>query len=410
METYITRQPIMDQNRKVVAYELLYQQDSSVLYNQRDTHVANAIAQFFNDLGHSNFLDGRDAFLTFTPNLLRQEIPHIFDKDKLILQIEESSLMHPETRASVIAYKQKGYRLALLDFDFNPRYFEILPQADFIKIDFKRKSENEIKNIIDMCKKFNIQSMAYHVDDAETREKALAMGVSFFQGESIADMVRTKTRRMDHLQSNFFKLMGEITKEQPDLDEVAKLISVDVTLAFSLMKLVNSAYFSLRHQVKDIKQALTVLGLSQLKQWVYLLSFHSEDGMQDELIRTSFQRATFCQDLVGTSESLQCISTADAYMLGMFSTLDALLEVKMEDALAELSLSDAMNTALIRHEGCYGDLLELCIAYEKGAWSGVERLVERLHVPVNVISETYFKAVDSVNNTWDALQRSADEE
>ena len=75
METCIVRQPILNNKREVVAYEILYQQDDSTLYNQRDFHAANVIEEFFMELDQKNFLGGKDAFLTFTPNLIMKNIP-----------------------------------------------------------------------------------------------------------------------------------------------------------------------------------------------------------------------------------------------------------------------------------------------------------------------------------------------
>ncbi len=406
METYITRQPIMNREHKVVAYELLYQQDSSLLYNQRDQHVAIAMAEVFNNLGQSNFLDDKDAFLTFTPNLLRQDIPSIFEKNKLVMQIEENVLIHPESRKILEDYREKGYRLAVVGFEVNTRYLEILPKTSFMKLDFKLKSERDLQKDIDFCKRYSIQTIAFNVNDKAMQEKALEMGVDFFQGTSVAEMVRTKTHRMDHLQSNFFRLMGEITKEQPDMDEVANIISVDVTLAFSLMKLVNSSYFALRNPVKEVKQALMILGLESLKQWIYLLSFSPDDGMQDEVIKTAFQRAILCQKLITTTSVLKNLSKSDAYILGMFSTLDILLEVSIEDAVEQLPLSDEIKEALVQHTGIYGDLLELCFAYEKGEWGKMTKKAEALQIPVNTIARRYFEAVESSNETWNELQQS----
>ena len=131
------------------------------------------------------------------------------------------------------------------------------------------------------------------------------MKCDYLQGAYVAEPKKSKVHRFDHLQSNFFQLMVAVTKEEPDVEEITRIISRDVTLAFSLMKLVNSAYFALRNQVKSVQQALVVLGLGQLKQWIYLLSFREESGgLQDELIQMSFLRANFCMELAKLVENL----------------------------------------------------------------------------------------------------------
>ena len=95
METYIVQQPILDKDQKVVAYEVLYREDESTLYSQQDVWTANAIEGFLGQLNDDKFLDGKIAFLTFTPNLLMRNIPKMFRQDQLVIQIEDNSIVHP---------------------------------------------------------------------------------------------------------------------------------------------------------------------------------------------------------------------------------------------------------------------------------------------------------------------------
>ena len=95
METYIVRQPILDSSGKVTAYEILYKEDETALYNQRDSRVANAIEEFLTELSNEKFLGGKTAFLTFTPNLLMKNIPRMFSPERLVIQIEDNSIVHP---------------------------------------------------------------------------------------------------------------------------------------------------------------------------------------------------------------------------------------------------------------------------------------------------------------------------
>ena len=408
METHIVRQPILDRNQKLAAYELVYYQDASSLYNKRDARVANTIVTFFSELDTDSFLAGKDCFLTFTPNLLMKDIPRVFDEKKLVIQIEESILVNPEAKAIVSRYKSNGYRVAIMGFEFNRRFLNVLPEIDIIKVDFSDIKSESIDVLCKLAKSFNKQLAAYGINSSEARELAVAYGCDFIQGESVSEMVSTKVHKMDHQQSNFFRLMAAISKEIPDFDEIAQIISLDVTLAFSLLKLVNSAYFALPNRVKDVKQALTILGLGQLKQWIYLLSFSDDGGMTDELIKLSFLRAVFCQEVSQFIPSFP-IARAEAYMLGMFSTLGLLLEVPIDSAIAQLPLSDELKDGLMGKEGKCGELLALCIAYEKGKWKEVQQYVDMLQVGEDIIKSKYIEAVEYVNEIWSELTAPSEE-
>ena len=298
MDNCIARQPIIGKDGKIAAYELLYFQNSQTVDSPHDFHTAQAIVQFFNQLDESSFLDGRDAFLSFTPNLLMQNIPRVFDPHKLVIQVEDSVLVHPVARMMLQRYKKQGYRLSLSGFQFNSRYMNILSLIDILKINFEGISQKKLDTYLSVAKEFNLKLAAYHIDTPEARALAESNNFDYLQGTDVADISQSKAQKNPkHLQSNFFRLMAAATREEPDLEEIAELIGMDVTLTFSLLKMVNSAYFAIPNRVKDIKQALTILGLGQLRQWIYLLSFGGEGDFTDEIIKISFQRAVFCQAL-----------------------------------------------------------------------------------------------------------------
>ena len=195
METHIVRQPILDSNQKLTAYELVYFQDASSLYNKRDARVANTIVTFFNELNADSFLGGKDCFLTFTPNLLMKNIPHMFDEKKLVIQIEENILVNPEAKEIVMKYREKGYRIAIKGFEFNRTFLNILPAIDIIKVDFTDTKNEAIEAVCTLAKSFGKKLAAYGVNSPEARELALSYDCEYFQGESIAEMVSKKVHK-----------------------------------------------------------------------------------------------------------------------------------------------------------------------------------------------------------------------
>lgn len=407
METYIVRQPILDKKQKVVAYEILYREDESSLYSRQDVWVANAIEEFLGKMSDERFMGSSIAFLTFTPNLLMKNIPKMFRQDQLVIQIEDNSIVHPLAQKIIYRFKKQGYQIALKGFEFLPRYFGIMDAIDIVKVDFSKDSAS-LRNIINIAHSFQKKVAAYHLDTQEALELAKELECDYLQGSFVAEQKKSKVHRFDHMQGNFFQLMVAVTRDEPDIDEITQIISRDVTLAFSLMKLVNSAYFALRNQVKSVQQALVILGLGQLKQWIYLLSFREESGgLQDELIRISFLRANFCMELAKLVADLP-ISPAEAYLMGMFSTLGTLLEVPLEDALKELPLSQEIKVALTTGEGQCGDLYQLVLSYERANWKELTQYAQNLNIPENHLTQVYFDCVEYVNQIWDELQAPAE--
>ena len=298
-------------------------------------------------------------------------------------------------------YRKQGYKVALKGFEFNSRYLSALDCVDMIKISFKQGTASK-DSIVEIANGLGKDIVAFNIDDEATYQTATELGVKYMQGTYIGTMLPEKVHRLEHLQSNFFQLVIAVTKEDADFDEIEELISRDVTLTYALLKLVNSSYFALRNNVESVHQALVILGLGQLRQWIYLLSFQSDSDMPSEFIKISFMRANFCAELLPLANDVP-ISKSEAYLMGMFSTLGSLLDVTLEEALCELNISEYVVQALLTQEGRAGLLYGLVLFYEQGNWVGMSNNAEALGIPVNAISQKYFECVDVVNETWDSL-------
>lgn len=406
MDSYIVRQALMDSNQKTFGYEILYADSSFAETQTDDSTAANAIENFLSSMNSEKFLSGKVAFLTFTQSLLEKNIPKMFETSKLVIQIEDSLITNPMSHSYITKLKQSGYKIAVIDFEFAPRFFGILDIVDYIKINFAREDPS-LENLVKIGMSFGKKVIAYNVETAEQYERAKALGCSFFQGSYLAQKTSSTVKKANHLQSNFFLLMIAVTRDEPDIDEIEEIISRDVSLTYSLLKLVNSAYFALRNRARSVKQALVILGLGQLKQWIYLLSFKQDDGAQEELVKLSFLRAMFASELVVLAHDMP-ISRSEGYLLGMFSTLDKLMDISLDEALEQLPISDEIKNGLLKREGKAGTLLSLVLSYEKADWRNMSTAAEELGIPSSLIAQKYFECVENVNDIWNSLTQAND--
>ena len=325
----------------------------------------------------------------------------MFETSKLVIQIEDSLITNPMSHSYITGLKQSGYKIAVIDFEFAPRFFGILDIVDYIKVNFSRQDPS-LENLVRIGMSFGKKVIAYNVDTQEQYEHAKALGCTYFQGSYLAQKTSSTVKKVNHLQSNFFLLMVAVTRDEPDIDEIEEIISRDVSLTYSLLKLVNSAYFALRNRARSVKQALVILGLGQLKQWIYLLSFKQDDGSPDELVKLSFLRAMFASELVDLAKDMP-ISRSEGYLLGMFSTLDKLMNISLDEALEQLPISDEIKNGLLNMEGRTGTLYSLVLSYENADWKKMKEAAEELGIPSSLIAQKYFDCVENVNDIWNGL-------
>ena len=408
MDSYIVRQALVNENQQTFGYEILYTDNNYTNDRTDDLSAANAIENFLYSMDSERFLDGKLAFLTFTHNLLEKNIPKMFTTNKLVIQIEDSLITNPISQGYITKLKQCGYKIAVIDFEFAPRFFGILDIVDYIKVNFS-SNDPSVDNIVNIVKSFGKKIIAYNIETAAQYEHAKSLDCAYYQGSYVSEKLPSSIKTVNHIQSNFFLLMIAVTKDEPDIDEIESIISRDVSLTYSLLKLVNSAYFALRNRAKSVKQALVILGLGQLKQWIYLLSFKQDDGsMPDEIIKISFLRATFAAELVGFASNMP-ISRSEAYLMGMFSTLGKLMRMPLNEVLGQLPIGDEIKDALLKQEGRTGLLYKLIMSYEKADWRAMSDAAAALDIPQSIIAQKYFECVESVNATWTSLTNSNEE-
>ncbi len=413
MNKFVVKQPIKTRDNILVGNELLFNV-SNELYNEReseDYRVAETISAFLTQ--NSGKIDKSGLnFITFTPNLLFKKMPEMFMANELVIQIEDNVITHPNAHKIIENYKQVGYQIAINDFQFLPRYFGFLEYTDYIKVNVRDLDETSIDNILRMAKGFGKKCIATHIDRKELYQFAARYPFDLFEGVYVAEAGMIKAEKMHYMRSNFFQLVIAVTKEIPDVDEIELIITRDASLTYRLLRIVNSAHFALRHKTASVKQAIMVLGIDQLKKWVYLLSFDKDteiDSTSEDVLKLSLLRATFCSELIGIAKDMP-ITKSEGYLMGMFSSMGLLVDAPMGDILKEVPLSDTIRNALIRHEGRCAILLDLVFSYERAEWDNIKKFAEKLNIPGEFIAQIYFDCVENVNQIWKELKETNFEE
>lgn len=410
MDRCVVRRPIKEtKTEKIIGYELLFQGGSDSFYNESESSVADTISGFLLN-NSSKITNDKPVFITFTPSLLFRNTPKLFEKDRIIIQIEDNLIIHPLAMPIIKRYCSEGYELAINDFQFSPKYFSMLEFVSYIRINVKGKSlstsvkeKNSLDNIVKMTKGFGKKCIATGVDTQEEHDFAAGLGVDFVEGNHVAKTLSSKVEKVQYMQGSFFQLVVAVSKEEPDMEEIEEIVSRDAGLTFALLKLVNSSFFALRRRTASIRQALVTLGIGQLRQWVYMLSFNQgSDPGSEELLKISFLRAKFASDLADRIKNCPLTKT-DAYMMGMFSTLDYMVNATLEEILNEIPVNQEIKDSLIKQNGVGGVIYNLILAYEKADWKVSRALAEELEVPTSMLSQIYINCVEDVNEIWKSL-------
>ena len=402
MENFLARQPILNQGYEIEAYELLFRSGLANHFDHPDGDHATGrvIADSILLFDIESMTGGLRAFINFTRKLLVEDYALSLPKEQVVVEILENIDPDPEVVTACRRLKKQGYRLALDDFVYQPRFEPLVELADIIKVDFVASSARDRLAMAQRFGPLGITLLAEKVETWEDMNQATEMGYQLFQGYFFSKPVIVSRRDIPGVKTQCLRLLKEVNKPEAEVSDIAKVISSDVALSFKLLRYINSAAFMLRNEVTSIQQAIVLLGMNEVRRWSNLLALctmGSEEPAQ--ILVTSLVRARLAElaaPLAGLGSR-----GSEAFLLGLFSLLDAIFGRPLADVLKEINLSQDLHQALLGQGGKLGQLLELVVAQEKGDWATLSRTAGEMGVPEDHLAPLYQKAVLWQADVWD---------
>lgn len=391
---FVGRQPIYDRDMKVFAYEILYRSGQVGKANFVDGDVATSqvLINAFLEIGLERLTDNMPAFFNLTRDfIVKHDLP--LPKDKVFLEVLENIDIDDEVVNAVKGLVDKGFRVALDDFVFEPKWEPLLRMADIIKVEVPAVDPAKARALVKQLRPYKAKLLAEKVETHDEFQLYRDLGFHLFQGYFFCKPNTIQSKTLNSNQMAVLRLMAELQSPNADVGALEKIIRNDPALSVKLLKYLNSPAFGLRRQVDSIRQAVTLLGLRTLRTWVTLLMMTGIKGKPDELPRTALQRARKCEVV---AKALQRPEEDRYFMAGLLSTLDALMDATLETLLSELPLTQDVSDALLKQTGPMGEVLKAVIESERGEWENALALA-RNKFPINdLLLEATFWADDQM--------------
>jgi len=368
---FVARQPIFDRNQNIWGYELLFRHSGTAGAAQvtdPDVATAKVIADGFS-LALTGMPPGRRTLINFPQNLILRGTAFALPKDICVVEILETVEATPAIVDACKKLKEAGYILALDDFVGQPGFEEILKIADIVKVEILGQPTPNIIKISQALKKSGTKLLAEKIEDAKTYQLTKSLGYEYFQGYFFSKPEIIPGRKISANQISKMRLLQALARDEAETKELAKIIEGDLSLSYRILRFMNSAAFGLAKTLTSVEQAVALLGRRPLKQWVMVVSLSdlAPTPRAEELSFQSIQRGRFLETLV-TAMPKAAIPKDTAFLLGLFSKLDALLNQPMEQILDDLPLEDDIKSALEGQQNPARQLLDFLEAVEAGAW------------------------------------------
>ena len=366
----IARQPILDAKRAVFGYELF---DRSAVGSSFS--AASDAALIFNLLcaADSEIQSSRTPlFINCTHQTLAGGHLELIDPERVVLEIpaltidQDSAEDIDAFQQTLAAVHKRGFRLAFDHRVLAPAYASWLALASFIKIDISCFTQAQLFGLTrQLDKSSRAQLIAEKVESAEQFEHASLAGMCLFQGYWFARPVMIKGQSLRPAQAAIVQLIN-LVRKQASTTDIEEVFKRDPTLSFNLLRFINSAGFGLRCEITSFRHAVMLLGLKKLFRWAALLMTTSGDSSVSPAVgHVAVVRGRLMELLA--AELLPPEECDNAFVVGVFSLLDTMLGVPLDQVLAGISLPQSVTDALLHQRGELAPFLQLTLACENAS-------------------------------------------
>jgi c-di-GMP-related signal transduction protein len=391
---YVARQPILDVQGQVFGYELLYRIEGDETTNvpSLDLAAARVLTDAVLNVGLDTLTGGRPAFVNLSRSLLVGGAWRLLPPAAAVFELQGDITVDEEVVEICGQLRAAGYSLAIGDFMLASDAEALLPYVKYIKVDAFANPPQALTAIAGRLRPSGIRLVAENVETAEIFELARDAGYSLFQGHYFCRPRLCSAAAVPGRQVAYVQLLAALNRPDLSLSEIEDLIKHDLSLSYRVLRCVNSAAFGLRREVHSIREALVLMGLAPIRSWasVWCLAGLNTGGTS-ELVTVALIRARCCELLAEHLTGAQ--NVAEFFLVGLCSSLDAMLGRPMEEAIAELPLSLEAEQALLGRPNTARWVLDAAMAYERGAWDEATDAATRAGLNGQMLAEAYTSAL-----------------
>lgn len=360
---FIARQPILDRRRRTFGYELLFRSGWENRYTGNDEMASNVVFDNATSFGLESLVGDTVPFVNCTRDVLLQELPTLLPRH-CVLEVLEHVEVDRDLVDACKRLRGMGYRLALDDFDFSPRWEPLLSYIDFIKVDLRITSLHDRKALLKRMRHTAVRLVAEKVETGAEFQTSMDEGFHLFQGYFFTKPIVLSRPALSAVVSRI-RLMSLLNRSDLDFSRLVNTLREESGVCYRLLRLANSVLISRGEPLTDIHNALLLVGEKEFRKLASAALAAELCGSQPlEAHRVILQTARFCE-LMGSA--LGC-SESELYVFGMLSVVRSVLNLSPAALSGAIQLRPEMMEALLGSENRFSELLRCSASYSRGDW------------------------------------------
>ena len=394
MFAFIARLPILDRCREVFAYELFFRDGKNNCYPsaERVDITAKHTAKNCQTLSLDDISCNKKSFITFRSETLMNGLSASLNPENVVVKLVTSQKDGNSLLDMCKHVKKMGFKIALEDCSLTPSWNEYLPFIDMLKVNSNNGNTAFLERNINQFIDADVQLVADNVETLDDFNTFKSIGFDYFQGYFFAKPAFMSNENLPTSKLTLVELVGASSSESFDVESITNVIEHDVGLSYMFLRFINSPALNKRYKITSLRHALNYMGEVEIKKFTALLALANlSDDKPLELLHLSLVRAKFC-DLVGTEKNIGS-NPPVAFLVGLFSMLDALLDQEMESLIVKMPLVDDVKEALCGGQNDLSVYLMLVKAFESGNWLKVIRISKVLEIEQKLLHSLFNEAI-----------------
>lgn len=408
-EVLIGRQPIVDAEREIFGYELLYRggPERTTALDDPDAATRCVMERVLLQWGMEHVVGDRFGLMNASASLIVKGLHEAMPPEGVILEVREPEPFDSATIAALRDARMNGYHFALDNVSRlgDLESSEMLPMSSIVKIELTTTHQAEIDRLITVARDRSpgVLVVAEKVESQDQFNQCIEHGFDLFQGYHLYEpqILRRPAR---HANRRSAAALHAALKEEIDVSQIEAIVASDPSLTFRLLTAVNANAFGLDRRVATLDEAIALLGIGKLRCLADLLA-SSIDALDDdtgdqvvEVLRGA-ARASMVTSLLDGTDLVRCGVTA-----ALLSVVDRLYHAPLDELLDELPMSDLTVRAVLHGAGAVGEALDIARACEHDDRAALQALAPGRH---DELMALHHHAVDQARRAYDGDKAAA---
>jgi c-di-GMP phosphodiesterase len=377
--------PFIDRNRSVTATRLgVFPLQADVTLDARNLLAA---------IGEVWPANGPKVSLNLASEALLLDVLKAHAATNLMIEVPSFMAVDPAYSAAILTAYGHGNALLLKGRPLRELPREVLPCFKFSIIDLD--DERRTDAVVPAGVARSISVVQSGVRSVAEMEKSFARGSVAVLGWPIDDAVMVAAEKDKGKTPTDLQVIVQLIHQVDGEEPIAKLentLKRDPTLAFKLLRLINSPAFGMQVEIGSLGHAIMLLGFKRFKRWLaLLLATASKDANLKPLLFAAVRRGLIMEELVvGTADEEM---RNEIFICGVFSLLDRMFRQPFSDLLGTIPVPARVYQALVKGSGPFAPYLELVNALEDGSPFDLRAASDKLMMGVQEINRALLRAL-----------------